>query len=177
MTRCFLYNPTLWRGVRAEALSNFDAESGYCTAREADALWRYMLEHESVAHALNIYLDLGARYPHTRAAPDALYTAAVCQQHLSNFNAYWRAAYKNGLHAGSRMVTYADVRRAYPNYQLPRATNGWQARNANGQRQTCVDAETKAEAAPRLACSSMDSRAKGLAHRARGRPCAARRMA
>lgn len=32
------------------------------------------------------------------------------------------------------MVTYADVRRVYPFYQLPRGTNGWEAatRTVNG---------------------------------------------
>ena len=51
--------------------------------------------------------------------------AAVCQQHLSNFNAYWRQAYGRGLHAGERLVTYGDVLRAYPGYRLPGGTNGW----------------------------------------------------
>ena len=34
--------------------------------------------------------------------------------------------YGAGLHAGKRLVTYTHVRGAYPSYQLPRGTSGWQ---------------------------------------------------
>jgi hypothetical protein len=85
-----------------------------------------MQEHETPARALNIYLEVVRLYPNSRAARDALYSAAVCQQHLSNFNEYWRQAYGRGLHAGERTVTYEDVRRAYPDYRLPDGTNGWE---------------------------------------------------
>ncbi|MDQ3916977.1 MAG: hypothetical protein M3348_00615, partial [Acidobacteriota bacterium] len=57
---------------------------------------------------------------------DALYTAAVCQQRLSNYNEYWRRAYADGLHAGATRVTYEDVRRTYPDYRFPRGSNGWE---------------------------------------------------
>jgi hypothetical protein len=85
-----------------------------------------MQEHDTIARALNFYLEVVNRYPHTRAARDAFYTAAVCHERLSGYNPYWRDIYSAGLHAGERMVTYADVRAAYPNYQLPRGTYGWQ---------------------------------------------------
>ncbi|HKE57956.1 MAG TPA: hypothetical protein VKB46_14685, partial [Pyrinomonadaceae bacterium] len=57
---------------------------------------------------------------------DALYTAAVCHERLANYNPYWREIYGKGLHAGERMVTYANVKATYPKYQLPRGTSGWQ---------------------------------------------------
>lgn len=127
------YNPAAWKGWRTETLVNFD-ESHYRAPNEAQTLWSYMQQHESIAHALVIYLDVARRFPNTRAARDALYTAAICQEHLSNFNGYWRNIYEMNLHAGDRMVTYADVRRTYPRYQLPRATNGWEpsTRTVNG---------------------------------------------
>jgi hypothetical protein len=84
------------------------------------------MEHEPVAHALEIYLDVVSRFPNTRAARDALYTAAVCHERLSDYNNHWRNVYGMGLRAGVRMVTYEDVRQAYPNYQLPRGTIGWE---------------------------------------------------
>ncbi len=98
----------------------------YRVANEAQILWNSTQEHERLARALNIYLDVVNRFPRTRAARDALYTAAVCHERLSNYNPYWREIYEKGLHAGQRMVTYADVKATYPNYQLPRGTFGWQ---------------------------------------------------
>src|SRR5262249_40571964 len=51
-----------------------------------------------------------------------------------DYNYHWRTVYEMGLHAGVRMVTYEDVRQAYPNYQLPRGTIGWEpvTRTVNG---------------------------------------------
>ncbi|MBC7932746.1 MAG: outer membrane protein assembly factor BamD [Rubrivivax sp.] len=119
------YNPAAWRGIRERILVNYE-EAHYRAPNEAQALWQYMQEHETPARALNIYLEVVRLYPNSRAARDALYSAAVCQQHLSNFNEYWRQAYGRGLHAGARLVTYEDVRRAYPGYRLPNGTNGWE---------------------------------------------------
>jgi TolA-binding protein len=127
------YNPALWRGTRGEVFSYFD-EDHYRAPGEAEAVWRYMQEHETAARALAIYLDIARRFPETRAARDALYTAAVCQQRLSNYNEYWRRAYADGLHAGATRVTYEDVRRTYPGYRFPRGANGWEpsTRTVNG---------------------------------------------
>jgi len=106
----------------------------YRMPNESQILWNSTQEHERLARALNIYLDVVNRFPRTRAARDSLYTAAVCHERLSNYNPYWREIYQNGLHAGQRMVTYQDVKAAYPNYQLPRGTFGWQPslRTVNG---------------------------------------------
>lgn len=127
------YNPVLWRGMRSETLAYFNEEH-YRLPGEAQRVWLYMQEHETAARALVIFLDVARRFPRTRAARDALYTAVVCHQHLSNYNGYWRQAYADGLHAGDRMVTYEDVRRTYPDYRVPIGTNGWQpsTRTING---------------------------------------------
>jgi outer membrane protein assembly factor BamD (BamD/ComL family) len=127
------YNPALWN-FRYLLLSSVDENQSYRLPNEARTLWEYSQAHEPVARALRLYLEVVRRYPQTRAARDALYTAAVCHERLGDYNAYWRGAYARGLHAGDRLVTYADVRAAYPQYQLPRGTYGWEpvTRTVNG---------------------------------------------
>ncbi len=120
------YNPVFWEGNRYWHLSYLALEGRYRTRNESQRLFAYMQDHETLARALEIYLRIVEYYPHTRAARDALYTAAVCHEQLSGFNPYWRDIYESGLHAGRRMVTYTDVKAAYPSYQLPRGTFGWQ---------------------------------------------------
>jgi TolA-binding protein len=125
-SRLLFYNPILWSGNRYWDLSYLALKGRYRALNEAQNLFAYMQEHDTFARALKIYLEVVDRYPHTRAARDALYTAAVCHERLSEYNAYWRDIYGAGLHAGQRMVTYSDVKAAYPTYQLPRGTYGWQ---------------------------------------------------
>ena len=120
------YNPVLWAGNRYWNLSYLAIESRYRRVDEAQILFAYMQEHETLARALKVYLNVVEMYPHTRAARDALYTAAICHERLSGYNPYWRDIYGAGLHAGQRMVTYTDVKAAYPTYQLPRGTYSWQ---------------------------------------------------
>jgi hypothetical protein len=118
------YNPLASPGYWN--LSQLAAQGAYRAPNESQILFRATQEHDVLARALAIYLDVVKRFPRTRAARDAFYTAAVCHERLSNYNPYWRQIYQNGLHAGERMVTYADVKAAYPNYQMPRGTYGWQ---------------------------------------------------
>jgi TolA-binding protein len=118
------YNPLASPGYWN--LGMLASEGRYRVTNEQQILWKSTQEHDRLARALNIYLDIAARFPRTRAARDALYTGAVCHERLSNYNPYWREIYQNGLHASTRMVTYQDVKAAYPNYQLPRGTYGWQ---------------------------------------------------
>jgi outer membrane protein assembly factor BamD (BamD/ComL family) len=120
------YNGVAWKGERHWNLSALESNNTYRVTGEAETLWRYMQEHETIARALVIYLDVVRRFPRTRAARDAFYTAAVCHERLADYNEYWRFMYAAGLHAGDRMVTYRDVRAAYPAYQLPRGTLNWE---------------------------------------------------
>lgn len=106
-------------------LGEFAGRGEYRKPNEAQVLFESQQEHDRIARALRIYLDIAKRFPQTRAARDALYTAAVCHERLANYNPYWRLIYGSGLHAGERMVTYDDVKATYPNYQLPRGTYGW----------------------------------------------------
>jgi hypothetical protein len=126
------YNPLASQGYWN--LSLLAGEGRYRVANESQLLFNSTQEHERLARALKIYLDVVNRFPRTRAARDSLYTAAVCHERLSAYNPYWREIYQNGLHAGERMVTYQDVKATYPNYQLPRGTFGWQpsTRTVNG---------------------------------------------
>ncbi|HEU0252895.1 MAG TPA: tetratricopeptide repeat protein, partial [Pyrinomonadaceae bacterium] len=128
------YNPIAWTEGRYWHLSYLALENSYRTTTEAQALFAYMQEHDTLARALKIYLEVVDRYPNTRAARDSLYTAAVCHERLGQYNDYWREIYGTGLHAGARYVTYTHVRAAYPSYQLPRGTFRWQAstRTVNG---------------------------------------------
>lgn len=119
------YNP-LWNGERYMKLHEIEELGGFRAAGEEQRLWQYFQSHESYSRALDIFLEVAERYPNTRAAKDALYSAAVCHERLANYNYYWREAYSRGLHSGKRMVTYDDVRRTYPRYAMPLGTYCWQ---------------------------------------------------
>lgn len=125
-SKLLFYNPVAWNGERYWNLSQLGGAGTFRAPNESQTLWEYMQQHETYARALNIYLDVAQRFPRTRAARDALYSAAVCHERLSNYSPYWRDIYENGLHAGPRMVSYADVKATYPNYQLPRGTYSWE---------------------------------------------------
>ena len=102
------YNPLASPGYWN--MGQLAAEGNYRLPNEPQILFNSTQEHDRLARALNVYLDTVDRFPRTRAARDALYTAAVCHERLSNYNPYWRQIYENGLHGGARMVTYADVK-------------------------------------------------------------------
>ena len=133
-TTLLFYNPIAWSGGRYWNLSHFAKQNNFRAKDEAQTLFAYMQEHDTVARALKIYLEVADRFPNTRAARDSLYTAAVCHERLSKYNDYWRDIYGAGMHAGSRFVSYANVKAAYPSYQLPRGTFRWQptTRTVNG---------------------------------------------
>lgn len=126
------YNPAAWRGGRFFA---FYYDQQFRAPGEAALMRRYMEEHEPVVRALRLYLQVAEEYPRTRAARDSLYTAAVIHERLAGFQLYWPGQYKQGFHPGGPLVTYADVRRAYPDYGLPPGTYGWEpsTRTVNGQ--------------------------------------------
>lgn len=128
------YNPDAWEGSRSWLLSDLKNSSRFRLPGEPQILFEYSQSHETLARAISIYLDIVDRFPDTKAAKDALYSAAVAHERLSDLNPYWRSIYEKGLFAGSRKVTYTDVKRAYPTYQLPRGTDGWEAstRTVNG---------------------------------------------
>jgi TolA-binding protein len=128
------YNPAAWGGERHYLLYDLTQSGGFRQPGESHLLFKYMQKHDCASNALPIFLDVVQRFPNSRAARDALYTAAVCHDRLSEYNNYWRDVYSNGSYAGPIKVSYADVRRTYPDYRLPRATLGWEpsTRTVNG---------------------------------------------
>jgi outer membrane protein assembly factor BamD (BamD/ComL family) len=128
------YNAAAWRGLRHYLLGELNEIGGFRQPNESQLLFEYMQKHDQASNALPIYLEVVKRFPKTRAARDALYTAAVCHLRLNGYNSYWRGIYEDGGHAGPAMVTFADVRRTYPGYALPRGDYGWEpsTRTVNG---------------------------------------------
>ncbi|MGB5035867.1 MAG: hypothetical protein WBQ66_04625, partial [Blastocatellia bacterium] len=128
------YNPSLWWGNRTDCLKSLHFADAYRLPGESIALWNSTNQHDALAQSVDRFLDVVEMYPKSRAAPDALYSAAVAHERLANFNGYWSVQYEAGRHAGRRMVTYDDVRRAYPAYSVPKGTFGWEAstRTVNG---------------------------------------------
>jgi hypothetical protein len=126
------YNPAAWRGWR---FYDIYYDQQFRAPGEAALMRRYMEEHEPLVRALRIYLQVAEEFPRTRAARDSLYTAAVIHERLAGFELYWPGQYGQGLHPGGRLVTYADVRRTYPDYRLPSGTYGWEplTRTVNGE--------------------------------------------
>jgi len=128
------YNPVAWHGIRHYLLCDLDHGVGFRQPGESQKLFDYMQRHDMAANSLPIFLEVARRFPKTRAARDALYTAAVSHARLAKYNDYWSTIYSDGGHAGDRMVTFRDVRAAYPGYRFPRGTSGWQpsTRTVNG---------------------------------------------
>jgi len=128
------YNPLEWRGERHYLLVDLDERGSFRQANESQVLFDYLQKHDMAANSLPIFLEVVRRFPNTRAAREALFTAAVCHERLAEYNNYWREIYTEGGHAGERMVTFGDVRAAYPKYRLPRGTLGWEpaTRTVNG---------------------------------------------
>ena len=128
------YNPAAWKGIRHYLLCDLDEGDGFRRPGESQLLFDYMQKHDMAANSLPIFLEVVRRFPDTRAARVALYSAAVCHERLAEYNNYWRRVYSEGGYAGERMVDYDDVRAAYPKYRLPRGTAGWEpsTRTVNG---------------------------------------------
>ncbi len=125
------YNPAAWKGLR---YWNLRYSEPFRAPGEVGIYHEYLRQHSTRFHALEIYLRIARDYPRTRAAPDALYTAAVCYERLAHSSYEWHDIFYPAAYLTGRIITYADVRRAYPRYQLPRGTYGWKpsTRTVNG---------------------------------------------
>ncbi|MGQ0543239.1 MAG: tetratricopeptide repeat protein, partial [Blastocatellia bacterium] len=120
------YNPALWDGSRGGSLSGLLFSHQERLPNESRVIFEHLEEHDPWARAIPIYIQVADRFPQTKAARDALYSAAVAHQRLAERNGPWGIFYTRGLFAGPRNLTYADVRNIYPRYQLPRGTYGWE---------------------------------------------------
>lgn len=128
------YNPLAWHGERHELLYDLDQRGAFREPNESQMLLGYMQKHDMASSSLPLFLEVVRRFPNTRAARDAMFTAAVCHERLHEYNGYWREIYHGGGNAGPRMVTYRDVKAAYPGYSFPCGTAGWEpsTRTVNG---------------------------------------------
>ena len=129
------YNPAAWGGGRSGLLDRLLFSEHERFPNESQIVFEYMRGHDPWAHAIPIYEQIVAEYPQTKIARDALYSVAVAHERLSSRISPWTKVYERGLFAGPRLVTYADVRGTYPDYQLPRGTYGWKpsTRTVNGR--------------------------------------------
>lgn len=128
------YNPAAWQAQRYWLLADLTSSDRMRFPNEQRAVFDHSTLHEGVARSIPIYLDIVTRYPNTRAAKEALYSAAVAHERVSNLNPYWRNIYSKGLFAGPKYVGVADVRSLFPGYRLPRGKQGWEpsTRTVNG---------------------------------------------
>lgn len=128
------YNPAAWDGIRHELLYEFESGNNLRVAAESQGLFEYSKSHETLARAIPIYLDIVDLYPNTKAAKDALYSAVVAHEKLSDMNDYWRSVYGKGFFAGQRVVGNSDIRRMFPKFIWPISRLGWEAstRTVNG---------------------------------------------
>jgi outer membrane protein assembly factor BamD (BamD/ComL family) len=128
------YNPAVWKGQRYHLLDDFVNSDRVRYSNETQTIFDHSQSHEGLSRAIPIYLEVVNKFPNTRAAKDALFSAAVAHERVSNLNPYWRDIYTKGLFAGPKDVDLSDVRSLYPNYKMPRAEKGWEpsTRTVNG---------------------------------------------
>jgi TolA-binding protein len=128
------HNAAAWDSNRHYLLTELDSTGAFRRPGEAQLLFDDIQKHDMASNSLPIFLEVVRRFPNTRAARDALYTAAVCHERLRNYNEYWTKIYDAGGHAGPAMITFGDVKKMYAQYHLPRGTFGWEpsTRTVNG---------------------------------------------
>lgn len=128
------YSPAMWDGGRSGSLSELQFSDHERLPNESRIIFEHLQAHDPLAQAIPIYLEIATRFPQTNTARDALYSAAVAHERLSGRHSAWTSIYERGLFAGTRMVTYSDVKGTHPDYQLPRGTYGWKpsTRTVNG---------------------------------------------
>ena len=128
------YNPAAWKGRHAESLAELQFSDHERFSTESQLIFEHLQMHDPWARSIPIYEEIVSRFPQTKVARDAMYSAAVAHERLSERISPWTAIYERGLFAGPRKINYADVKSTYPDYQLPRGTYGWKpsTRTVNG---------------------------------------------
>ncbi|HYJ91891.1 MAG TPA: outer membrane protein assembly factor BamD [Pyrinomonadaceae bacterium] len=121
------YDPAIWEGQRIEFLSQLNNSELIRLPGEAQNLFEYSKAHEPKARSIPIYLDIVDHYPQTKAAKDALYSAVIAHERLSDYNQYWRDLYERGFFAGPRLVDNSDINRLFPKFRWPKSRLGWEA--------------------------------------------------
>ena len=128
------YNPAGWKGQRYWLLDQLADSENVRFSTETQSIFEHSQQHEGLSRSIPIFLEIVNRFPNTRAAKDALYSAAVAHERVSNLNPYWRDIYSQGLFAGPRNIGFADVRSFFPKYRFPKSSEGWEpsTRTVNG---------------------------------------------
>jgi outer membrane protein assembly factor BamD (BamD/ComL family) len=128
------YNPAAWDGNRANLLEQLHYGKNTRFPNERTLIFEHSQSHESLAKSIPIFLEVVDKYPNTRAAKDALFSAVVGHERLGDLNSYWRGIYEQKLFAGPRMVTNADINGRFPKFNWPLSRLGWEpaTRTVNG---------------------------------------------
>ncbi|MFT3742811.1 MAG: tetratricopeptide repeat protein [Pyrinomonadaceae bacterium] len=128
------YNPALWKGARSDLLFELDSGNNLRLPNESRMIFEHFQAHETFARSLPIFLQIVDRYPNTKVAKDALFSAVVAHDRLSSMNNYWRASYSTGMYAGPRLVTNADINGRFPKFRWPLSRIKWEpaTRTVNG---------------------------------------------
>lgn len=108
------YSPAMWQGGRASILSYFAPQ--FNSKADERARTRHNWEHECLAQSYKLFMQVVDKYPKTKIAPEAMYSAANSAQRLSNLNDWWRG-HGTGLDKRSADLMDGLVKR-YPDSVL-----------------------------------------------------------
>lgn len=105
------YSPGLWSDSRAFSMDMYWNES-LAGKKMQKALTRYCWEHEAYAHSLALCKQIIEKYPRSKVAPKAYYTAAISAQHLGSMNEWWRSQPRDLTHEAG--VYLARLSKRFP---------------------------------------------------------------
>ncbi len=92
-----LYNASLWQGGRGVLVG---LNTGITDQSDKSAVSEHCFEHEALAQARRICLEIASEHPKEATTAKALYRAATATRRLADFNSWWRyetsATYYNG---------------------------------------------------------------------------------
>ncbi len=82
-----LYNASLWKGGRGVLVG---LNTGVADDWDKKAVTEHCFEHEALAQARKICLEISAEFPKESVSAKALYRAATATRRLADFNGWWR---------------------------------------------------------------------------------------
>jgi len=84
------YSPAMWQGSRAYVLG-YNWSDALNTKDDERARARHHWEHECLAQSYKLFMQVVDKYPKSKVAPEAMYSAAMSAERLSHLNPWWRA--------------------------------------------------------------------------------------
>jgi outer membrane protein assembly factor BamD (BamD/ComL family) len=111
------YNKPLWEGMRE---GNFVFYYNTAIAKPADnkALRDHCYEHECLNRARVLFLKIVRKWPNSKVAPKALYTAACATERLSNMNEWWRKEDQRAKLTTQAISLMKELAVKYPKHAL-----------------------------------------------------------